>query len=508
MLFSVPALLLGLLTNICVAAPRPSRVSRAVPRAIPRVAPRAAPLAARDASSLISFLESLLGNANNSLITLLEDILPSSGEIDSLDLLKQIANEAEVAITEPTAAESAYAAILQNVVPTATPTSVEDVLSIAASALPTSSTSYTNVSVLIQDIGKYILNSLAPEDLTANTSEDTLDDINSYSNDNPDPPTDVYPKSSGDAPYSVDEDTLRSAIYIPSTFQYGANGTYPIIMIPGTSAYGGMTYQYNFAVLFAQTTWADPVYLNVPGALDGDAQVNSEYVAYAINYISSISSGVNVTAIAWSQGNLDTQWALKYWPSTRSVVSDLISISPDFHGTEEAYIVCPNIDIWPCDPAVLQQRYSSNFVTALRSYSSGDSAYVPTTTLYSTYDEIVQPQSGTSASAYLLDARSVGVTNNQVQLICPDLPAGGLYTHEAMLYNPLSYALAVDAIMHDGPGETNRLDLTTLCEEFVPQGLGLDDVLGTEGVLITALINTLIYEPKSLHEPSLMSYAA
>jgi hypothetical protein len=49
----------------------------------------------------------------------------------------------------------------------------------------------------------------------------------------------------------------------------------------------------------------------------------------------------NVSVISWSQGGLDTQWALKYWPSTRDVTSNFIAQSPDFHGTVLAYILCP-----------------------------------------------------------------------------------------------------------------------------------------------------------------------
>ena len=140
--------------------------------------------------------------------------------------------------------------------------------------------------------------------------------------------------------------------------------------------------------------------------------------------------------LAWSQGNLDTQWALKYWPSTRSLVSDFISISADFHGTLMGYVSCPGTPAPTCTPSLWQQQYNSHFVTTLRS-NGGDSAYVPTTSVYTATDNVIQPQSGTNASAYMQDARHVGVTNNEVQVICPGLPAGGDYTHEGMLYNPL-----------------------------------------------------------------------
>jgi hypothetical protein len=64
-----------------------------------------------------------------------------------------------------------------------------------------------------------------------------------------------------------------------------------------------------------------------------DAQVNAENVAYDINYISTLCADNLLAVISWSQGGLNTQWALKYWPSTRAVVKDFIAINPVFHGT-------------------------------------------------------------------------------------------------------------------------------------------------------------------------------
>ncbi|KKA17574.1 Lipase, partial [Rasamsonia emersonii CBS 393.64] len=160
--------------------------------------------------------------------------------------------------------------------------------------------------------------------------------LNSDSNNNPkSPATPIYPsKASGDAPYTVDEDTLRAAIYIPESFSYGANGKMPVILVPGTAIPAGM-------IKLGSAANVDPVWVNIPKASLGDVRVNSEYVAYAINYISGVSASSNVSVISWSQGGINTQWALKYWPSTRSVVSDFIALSPDFHGTIESILVCP-----------------------------------------------------------------------------------------------------------------------------------------------------------------------
>jgi hypothetical protein len=353
---------------------------------------------------------------------------------------------------------------------TLTATEATSILSSIFSATPTD---------LYDNIVELIANDFSPGNL-GQVETTYSEGCNSDTNNNPqDPSGTIYPKkSASDAPYSLSEAQLRQAIYIPSTFTYG--NVPPIVMVPGTGSTGCLSFGSNFIPQFTGSSYADPVWLNVPHLLLDDAQVNAEYIAYAINYISGISGNNNISVIAWSQGNLDTQWALKYWPSTREVVNDFISISADFHGTLVADILCPEFPKLPCPPAVIQQGYSSNFVTRLRQ-NGGDSAYVPTTSIYSGVDDIVEPQQGTGASAYINDARGVGVSNNEVQIVCNGYPAGGFYTHEGVLYNPLAYALAVDALTHAGPGEPSRLNLPSVCNAITSPGLSLADVIGTEG---------------------------
>ncbi|KAF2083529.1 alpha/beta-hydrolase [Saccharata proteae CBS 121410] len=354
-----------------------------------------------------------------------------------------------------------------------------------------------------------IIDGLAPSDIATvaagyGTGENSQNNVNTRS-----PRQTIYPKKSReDAPYSLTEAQLRQVIYIPSTFTYGQKP--PLLMVPGTGSFGGVNFASNLRKLLTGTSYADPVWLNIPGAMLGDAQVNSEYVAYAINYIAGISNR-NISVTSWSQGGLDTQWAFTFWPSTRKVVSDFLPVSPDFRGTVFANALCLSgdsvIGLDPCDPAVIQQESTSNYIAALQSHGGG-SAYVPTTTFYSGFfDEIVEPQQGTGASAFIQDARGVGVTNNEAQLVCPGQPAGGFYTHEGMLFNPITYALIVDALTHDGPGKTSRIDLSSVCQEIAAPGLSLTDVLATESLIAIAGALLLAYEPKMVTQPALMPYA-
>ncbi|SCN92987.1 unnamed protein product [Fusarium fujikuroi] len=373
---------------------------------------------------------------------------------------------------------------LQKLKPTEKPKSVADASSI------TERVAKSEPDNIVEYSARLIANGIVSE---------STDDLLSYAqglgsaengndNQNPDPPKSIYPKAAScDAPYTVSEDKLRSAIYIPDTFTYGEK--LPVILFPGTGSTGWTAFRGSFIPLLTGVDWADPVWVNVPGLLLDDAQINTEYAAYALNYIASLSK----------------RSAFKYWPSTRKVTADHVAVSADYKGTILANFV--DVSGITNAPSVVQQEAGSNFIKTLRA-DGGDSGYVPTTSLYSSFlDEIVQPQEGTGASAYLLDERSVGVTNAEVQKVCAGKPGGSFYTHESMLINPLSFALAKDALIHDGPGKISRLDLGAICASSLAPGLGLEDLLITENSIVIAGITLVTYLPKVKQEPAIMEYA-
>ncbi|KAJ0160970.1 Lipase B [Colletotrichum tanaceti] len=337
------------------------------------------------------------------------------------------------------------------------------------------------------------------------------DDLNSINNVNPDPKDRIYPKrSEKDAPYSLSEQELRSKIFIPKTFS-ASSKKQPVILVPGTAAMAGSTYRANLAPLLAKSDFADPLWVNIPGASLGDAQGNAEYVAYAVNYVRS-ATGKRPAVVAWSQGNLNAQWALKYWPSTREAVTDLVAMSPDFHGTTEAFIACgtgPAAAAVGCTPSVYQQGYDSQFVRTLRA-NGGDSAYVPTTSIFSATDQIVQPQSGPGASAFLKDGKDGAKASNvEVQTVCPPgTPAGGTVTHEGMLYNAVAFALLRDALANEaGPGRLEKVDKKKACADPAAGDMDALSIQATKAVLADAAKNVLVYPNKVKREPAIRDYA-
>lgn len=390
---------------------------------------------------------------------------------------------------------------LQQVDSVAQPTSAHSALSALEKNFPGHNASLEDVANAITKSG------LVSENILHFLDGYFDSELNSVRNLNPALNESVYSaQSAEDAPYSIPEKALRAALYIPKSFTYGRNGKVPVILVPGTAIPAGSTFYFNFARL-GEHAAVDVVWLNLPRASLSDAQVNAEYVAYAIHYISALCAGKQVATISWSQGALNTQWALKYWPSTQRVVQDFVALSPDFHGTQIGSLVCPALNNLICTPSIWQQGWDTEFIRTLRA-DDGDSAYVPTTTIYSTFDEIVQPMSGPNASALLRDTRHVGVTNSHVQSVCAHQAAGGFYTHEGILYNSLAWALAIDAITQQGPGRASRLNLDQVCKYALAPALALDDLFGTEGLLLIAVADLLTYRPQPTREPAIQSYAS
>lgn len=380
------------------------------------------------------------------------------------------------------------------------PTSVGDALA----ALESIFTSSNNLQDAITDLLSNGLTTLSLADAIDNISG-SKDRQASSNNNNPIEPAEaVYPQvSSEDAPYDFDENTLRSAIYIPPSFQYGAVGApQPVILLGGTGNPAYISFAGSWvSILQAEGSFGDPVWVNVPGNLLNDYQGNAEFVAYAIHYLSAISNGTKVAVFGYSQGNLDAQWAYKYWPSTRDKVSDHVAFSPGYRGTE---IVRTLLDDVPLPAGWLQAEWQSNFVQAMLA-DGGDSGYVPTTIIYSATDEVVQPQTGPNASSVLSDTRGVGVTNVLVQEACAGQVAGSFYGHEMIMSHPLSYALAKDALKNDGPGLLSGVDLNSVCGNYLAPGLDLGDLLLTENSLVYSLATTILDSDKSLTEPEIKS---
>lgn len=141
-----------------------------------------------------------------------------------------------------------------------------------------------------------------------------------------------------DAPFELSESQLLASISFPNGLKCRKN---LVILFPGTAVPAADTFTSTFIPVFADasTAEADVMLVSNPSFSLGDAQITAEYAAFAINY-AALVLGRKATIIPWSQGNLNTQWALKYWPSTRINLKNYVGMSPDYDGTVEASFLC------------------------------------------------------------------------------------------------------------------------------------------------------------------------
>lgn len=155
---------------------------------------------------------------------------------------------------------------LDAVTPTARPTSPEQAMSSIRGILAPSASPTPNI---FAGIGELVANGLTTDDSkSAQSGGSVSSGANSFFNVNvKTTPFTIYPKCNGfpDAPYKNPEATLRAAIHIPDTFQYGRPGApQPIILVPGTGSTGYLTFSGNYIKLLQGSKIADPVWLNIP----------------------------------------------------------------------------------------------------------------------------------------------------------------------------------------------------------------------------------------------------
>jgi pimeloyl-ACP methyl ester carboxylesterase len=129
-----------------------------------------------------------------------------------------------------------------------------------------------------------------------------------------------------DAPYSVNRTAIESSVNCLNNTILGRSGGI-IILVSGTGSTGNESFgagPYTQLLPFLAPGF-DVCLLDLPDRSQGDAQVTSEYIAGNIIPLAKKSRTGKVSLIGHSQGNLNIQWALNFWPSTRPFVHHYVS---------------------------------------------------------------------------------------------------------------------------------------------------------------------------------------
>jgi hypothetical protein len=254
---------------------------------------------------------------------------------------------------------------------------------------------------------------------------------------------------------SVPAAKLGASLHCTSGIAHASRN--PLLLIPGTNLDPGPNFSWNYERALAAMGWPYCT-VTLPDHTLGDSQVAAEYVVYALRTMAR-SAGRRVDVLGYSQGGMLPRWALRFWPDTRRLVGDVVGLDPSNHGTVVADGACSV----PCPPADWQQASKARFMGALNSRAE-TFAGIDYTVIYSRTDEIVVPNFDASGSSSLHTGAG-RIANIAVQEICP----GDASDHLAMgSYDPVGYALAVDALTHAGTADKARIPVTVCAQAFQP----------------------------------------
>ena len=203
-------------------------------------------------------------------------------------------------------------------------------------------------------------------------------------------------------------------------------------------------------------------------------------------------NGRRIAVITHSQGGMEGRWAVRWWPTVRREVADLIPLASPNHGIVGADLCGDSGNCWP---AVWQMRSNANFIRALNSADEtpGDVSY---TDVYSLSDELVEPSSTVPL------AGGANTANIAVQDVCPRV-----VHHGGLLDDSAVYALVVDAMTHAGPADPARIDRATVCAAPFMPGVTAADALEGNATLYADAAQAFSQHPGVTAEPPLAPYA-
>jgi hypothetical protein len=221
-------------------------------------------------------------------------------------------------------------------------------------------------------------------------------------------------------------------------------------------------------------------------------------VQYLVNGLRVMArrAGRRVAVFGISQGGLLPRVALTYWPSLRAKVSDVIAAAGTQHGTilggdRSACATPPG-----CIPAGWQQAAGSHFLKALNAQPDETPGPTSWTTVRSSDDETVQPQTGPHPTSALQ-----GATNILIQSVCP----GRKVSHIGTALDSVTFAAIDDAMTHAGPAKRSRFAADICAHPYAP---GLDEAATTS--LLTAAGGLTgsrsTSQPRVTEEPKVRAY--
>ena len=219
-----------------------------------------------------------------------------------------------------------------------------------------------------------------------------------------------------------------------------------VLLVHGTFTHGEEQWSWNYEPLLLEQGY-DVCIVTYPDRGLGDAQISAEYIVNAIDQIAD--TGRKVSIIGHSQGGMGPRWAVRWWPSLRDKIDDMILLASPNHGIDIAALSDLGLPV----PAVFFQfRSDSNYMQALNSEDEtpGEIDY---SNIYTQFDELVQPVSPVPTAALDWQQGNPKVANILIQDVCP----GRIVEHATIgLTDRATFELVLDALANPGPASSER----------------------------------------------------
>jgi pimeloyl-ACP methyl ester carboxylesterase len=315
-------------------------------------------------------------------------------------------------------------------------------------------------------------------------------------------------------PNGIQADSQNNILFLHGT---GGNGneSWAGLMLPALYTQGSVLCCLPSEKKLIMSFRYNGCYANLPNRTLSDAQVTSEYVVSLVDRLYSAAGNNPINVIGHSQGNLNIQWVLNFWPSRRTKVATFISLAGDFQGTSEGPIIdaLQQIAVQGANPSFLQQSVilglQSAYLLALNKH--GNMALVPTTSIYTLTDDITQVEPNSS---------TLGAGPSFVMLAVQEACPLQVPDHFGLLASVPAFYLILNALSNGGlanlsqtlaahptmclqvglPGTTAPEQYLATARELFQESLSvLSEGVGTPGGLLSQ---------RTQLEPPLKPYAA
>lgn len=298
-------------------------------------------------------------------------------------------------------------------------------------------------------------------------------------------PFPVTSTAAGDPGLSESREALDGALACPTGFASAAHD--PVLLVHGTASTPEENWGWNWARALPALNFPTCT-VRLPDRAVGDIQRSAEYVVAAVRTMQA-QSGRPIDVVGHSQGGLVARWALRWWPSLRAGVDDLITLGSPGNGVQGIDLLLTNP---VCTPACHQMLPGSKFLAAL-GRSDPQPNPVSYTSISSQDDRIIQPVTGGGTEG--------GQRELLVQSICPGRSVG----HIEMVADAVVFALGIDALTKPGPADPGRVDRGVCSQILAPE----TDVLGKLQLDVERFVRSVGQAPKTpSSEPPLAAYAA